>query len=75
MEYGILGLATAGLAAAIGTLAAYLVLTEVMHMPFIFLPGAVFLTALLAAVVTLALGFAGTWQALSHKAAPLLRNE
>jgi putative ABC transport system permease protein len=51
------------------------VLTEVMHMPFIFLPGAVIVTALLAAVVTLALGFAGTWQALSHKAAPLLRNE
>jgi putative ABC transport system permease protein len=75
MEYGLLGLATAGLAAVIGTLAAYLVLTEVMHMPFIFLPGAVVVTALLAAVVTLALGFAGTWQALSHKAAPLLRNE
>jgi putative ABC transport system permease protein len=75
MEYGLLGLATAGLAAVIGTLAAYLVLTEVMHMPFIFLPGAVIVTALMAAVVTLALGFAGTWQALSHKAAPLLRNE
>jgi putative ABC transport system permease protein len=75
MEYGLLGLATAGLAAAIGTLAAYLVLTEVMHMPFVFLPGAVILTALLAAVITLVLGFAGTWRALSHKAAPLLRNE
>ena len=75
MEYGLLGLATAFIAGLLGTLAAYLVLTEVMHMTFAFLPGAVIWTALIATGITLALGFAGTWRALSQKAAPLLRNE
>ena len=75
MEYGLLGLVTSAIAGALGTLAAYLVLTEIMHMSFVFLPGAVVLTALIATAITLFLGFAGTWRALSHKAAPLLRND
>jgi putative ABC transport system permease protein len=32
-------------------------------------------TAAVAAALTIGLGFAGTWRALGHKAAPLLRNE
>lgn len=75
LEYGILGLITAAIAGVIGTLAAYLVLTEVMDMPFIFLPAVVVLTALLASFLTILLGYLGTLRALSHKAAPLLRNE
>lgn len=75
LEYGLLGLVTAVIAGAVGTLVAYIVLTEVMHASFSFLPGAVIWTALIATGITLGLGFAGTWQALSHKAAPLLRNE
>jgi putative ABC transport system permease protein len=74
-EYGLLGLATAAIAGLLGSLAAWLVLTEVMHMDFTFLPGAVIWTALIATAITLLLGFAGTWRALSQKAAPLLRNE
>ena len=66
---------TASIAGVIGSVVAYLVLTEVMHISFTFLPGAVIWTALIATGVTLGLGFVGTWQALSHKAAPLLRNE
>ena len=46
-----------------------------MRASFTFLPGAVVWTALIATGITLGLGFVGTWQALSHKAAPLLRNE
>jgi putative ABC transport system permease protein len=74
-EYGLLGLVTATLAAGAGTVAGYFVMTEVMDMAFTFAPAAVAGTALLGAAVVLLLGFAGTWRALSHKAAPLLRNE
>ncbi|MEO3427948.1 FtsX-like permease family protein [Pelagibius sp. CAU 1746] len=75
LEYGLLGLVTATIAAAVGTLAAFLVLTEVMRADFVFLPGAVIATALLATAITVGFGFAGTWRALGQKAAPLLRNE
>jgi putative ABC transport system permease protein len=75
IEYGILGLATAAIAAILGTLAAYLVLTRVMHQDWIFLPLVVAATALIATVLTLAIGYAGTWKALGAKAAPFLRNE
>ena len=66
---------TALIAAGIGSLAGYVILTEVMHMPFVFLPTPVAATALGAAAITLGFGFAGTWQALGQKAAPLLRNK
>ncbi len=75
LEYGLLGLVTAAIAAAVGTLAAFLVLTEIMRADFVFLPGAVITTALLATAITVGFGFAGTWRALGQKAAPLLRNE
>ncbi|HEX6841918.1 MAG TPA: FtsX-like permease family protein [Stellaceae bacterium] len=75
IEYGILGLATAALAAALGTLAAYLVLTRIMHQDWTFLPGALVSTALIATALTLGIGYAGTWKALGAKAAPFLRNE
>jgi len=75
IEYGILGATTAALAAALGTLAAYLVLTRIMHQDWTFLPGALLSTALIATALTLGIGYAGTWKALGAKAAPFLRNE
>jgi putative ABC transport system permease protein len=75
IEYGLLGLATAAIAALLGTLAAYLVLTRVMHQDWTFLPVAVTVTALLATLLTLTAGYVGTWRALAAKAAPYLRNE
>jgi putative ABC transport system permease protein len=75
IEYGLLGLATAALAAVLGTVAAYLVLTRIMHQDWTFLPTATLSTASLATVLTLAVGYAGTWRALGAKAAPYLRNE
>lgn len=75
LEYGLLGLVTAAIAAAIGTVAAWLVLTEIMQADFVFLPQAVATTAVLATAITVGFGFAGTWRALGQKAAPLLRNE
>lgn len=75
IEYGLLGLASALLAAALGSIGAYLLLTRVMHMGWHFLPGDVAVTAALATVFTMLVGFAGTWRALGAKAAPYLRNE
>jgi putative ABC transport system permease protein len=75
VEYGLLGLITAAIASAIGSVVAYFLLTRVMHGDWVFLPGAVLSTGLLATILTLVIGFAGTWRALGAKAAPLLRNE
>jgi putative ABC transport system permease protein len=75
LEYGLLGLVTATIASVIGTVAAWLVLTEVMRADFVFLPQAVLSTALIATAITVGFGFVGTWRALGQKAAPLLRNE
>ena len=75
IEYGLLGLITAGIAAIIGSIAAWAVLKWVMETDWIFIPSAVALTTILCTAVTIAFGFFGTWQALSQKAAPLLRNE
>ncbi|MDX1605748.1 MAG: FtsX-like permease family protein, partial [Candidatus Competibacterales bacterium] len=75
LEYGLLGLVTALIAAAIGTVTAWAVLIWVMRSDWTFLPEAVALTVLLCTAITLLAGFAGTWRALGQKAAPLLRNE
>ena len=75
IEYGLLGLISAAVAAALGTLAAYLLVTQVMHGDWVFLPGAVALSACVALALTLVLGYAGTWRALGVSAAPYLRNE
>lgn len=75
IEHGLLGLITAFLAAVIGSLAGWVVVEWVMGAEFTLLSGRVVVTALLAGVFTLAIGFAGTWRALSVKPAPLLRNE
>ncbi len=75
IEYGLVGLAAALIACVIGTVAAYFVLTRVMHAPWSFLAGDVALTGIGATALTLAAGLAGTWRALGAKAAPFLRNE
>jgi len=75
LEYGILGLATGAIAAVIGTVTAWAVIVFLMDSPWVLLPGAVAATLGAGLLVTLAVGFAGTWRALGHKAAPYLRNE
>ncbi len=75
IEYGLLGLASSLIAAIIGSVAAYFVLTRVMHAPWSFMAGSVAITTLGATAFTLVAGFAGTWHALGAKAAPFLRNE
>jgi putative ABC transport system permease protein len=75
IEYGALGLIAAAIAAVLGTVVGYLVLTELMRSDFVFAPGAVTSATLVSLAITLALGFAGTWHALGQKVAPMLRNE
>jgi putative ABC transport system permease protein len=75
LEYGFLGLVTAALAALLGSLGAWLFVTYALEAPWMLLPGAVAATALIGLLVTLLLGFAGTWRALGEKAAPHLREE
>ncbi|WP_342240443.1 ABC transporter permease [Inquilinus sp. OTU3971] len=75
IEYGLLGLLTAVIACALGSVAAWAVLTFVMEIDWAFLPLTLLGTAALCIAITLGFGFLGTWVALGQKAAPLLRNE
>jgi putative ABC transport system permease protein len=74
VEFGLIGGVVAVVAALIGTAAAWTLVTRYMRVDFVFLPGT--LTAVIAAsiVAVVAIGLAGTWRALGHKPAPLLRN-
>jgi putative ABC transport system permease protein len=74
-EHGLLGALTAIVAAGLGTLAAYALVTGPMRSDWTFLPAPVLTTLVLAVLVTLALGFAGTWRALGAKPARYLRSE
>jgi putative ABC transport system permease protein len=74
IEYGALGLATAIFGLVAGVIAAWLIVTRLMHMEFtleLFGPVA---AASLAIVVTVGLGLLGTWRILSQKPAAYLRN-
>jgi len=74
IEFGLVGAATAVVAAALGTLSAWLLMTRYLRTDFVFLPAVAIATAAGAAVVVVVLGLAGTWRALGQKPAPLLRN-
>ncbi len=75
LEYGLLGIMTAAIAAVLGTAAAWAVLTKAMNISWQFEPAVVLVTGIGSTLITLIFGFAGTWRALSHKAAPMLRHE
>lgn len=74
-EYLLLGLATGLIAAAVGTAAAWSVVTEVMRIPWTLDYGLIATVISACIAVTLLSGFLGTWRAMGIKAAPLLRNE
>jgi putative ABC transport system permease protein len=72
-EYLILGAATAAFALFAGTMAAWYVVSHIMHLPSAFLPQAAFVTLVTALVLTVSIGLAGTWRVLGQKSAPVLR--
>lgn len=74
-EFAALGLITAIAAILIGSLAAWLVITEVMNLQWSFPFSVAALTAFGAVTLTLALGLAGTLGALRQRPLSLLRNE
>jgi putative ABC transport system permease protein len=74
LEYLVLGLATAVFGVAAGSIAASLVVTKVMNLTFVWLPGPAAAAAAGALIVTIGLGLLGTFSALGQKPAPVLRN-
>jgi len=74
VEYLLIGLAAVVFGVAAGSVAAELVVTRVMEFSFVWLALPAVGTALLALLVTVALGLAGTLTALGHKPAEVLRN-
>ncbi|MDA5192663.1 ABC transporter permease [Govanella unica] len=73
LEYAILGALTGVLAAAFGSLAAWVLVTKVMAIQWVFLPGAVAVTILASVLVTILFGLLGTWRALTVRPAQALR--
>ena len=74
IEYAVLGLVTALFGIVAGSLAAYLITTEVMTIPFAFSATAAIGIVGLAIILTVGFGLFGTWRALGEKPAPILRN-
>jgi len=72
-EYLMLGLATAVFALVAGGAAAWFVVSRIMKLPSAFLPDVAVTTVLIALVLTVGIGLAGTWRILGQKAAPVLR--
>ncbi|NRP69317.1 Macrolide export ATP-binding/permease protein MacB [Ensifer psoraleae] len=72
-EYVILGFATAVFALFAGGVSAWFVVSRVMTLPSDFLPDVAVATIVVALVMTVGIGLAGTWRILGQKAAPVLR--
>jgi putative ABC transport system permease protein len=74
VEYLLLGAATALFGALAGSLAAWLIVAQLMHLRFVWLPVPAVAAALGAVAVTVVLGLVGTFSALGQKPASVLRN-
>ncbi len=73
IEYALLGAATAAFGVAAGTLAAYIVVVEVMGFDFVFAPAPALAAAGAGLALTVALGMIGAWRILGRKPAAFLR--
>jgi len=74
LEYLMIGLATAVFGVIAGSIAAYLVVTRLMTLSFVWEAGSAAFVVLAALIVTVGLGLAGTLLALNQKPASVLRN-
>jgi putative ABC transport system permease protein len=74
IEYLLLGTATALFGVLSGSLAGWLIVTDLMHLRFAWLALPALAAAFAAVAVTVALGLTGTYSALGQKPAPVLRN-
>ena len=74
IEYGVLGAATGVLALAAGTLAAWVIATSILDVPFTFDARAVFVTVAGGGAATLLFGLIGAVGALGSRPARRLRS-
>jgi len=74
LEYLLIGFISVLFGVAMGSLAAGLIVTRVMELPFTWMAWQAGTAAFAALAVTLALGLAGTFAALGRKPAEVLRN-
>jgi putative ABC transport system permease protein len=74
LEYLLLAFATAAFGVLAGSLSAWAIVTELMNLPFVWLPLPALAASLVAVAVTVVLGLAGTARALGQKPAAVLRN-
>jgi putative ABC transport system permease protein len=74
IEYLLLGAATTLFGAISGSFAAWLIVSDLMHLRFAWQPWPALAAALGAVAVTVALGLIGTFSALGQKPASVLRN-
>ena len=74
LEYLLIGLATAVFGVAAGSAAGGVVVTQVMNLPFTWLPGPALAAAGGAVAAMVVLGLIGTYSVLGQKPAPVLRS-
>lgn len=74
LEYLLIGAATAVFGVAAGSVAAWLIVTRLMTLGFEWQAGSAAVVVLVALIVTVGLGLAGTLMALNQKPASVLRN-
>jgi putative ABC transport system permease protein len=74
LEYLLIGLATAVFGVIAGSIAAWLIVTRLMTLSFVWQAGSAAGVVLAALIVTVGLGLAGTLLALNQKPASVLRN-
>jgi putative ABC transport system permease protein len=74
LEYLLIGLATAVFGVIAGSVAAYMIVTRLMTLSFVWDAGSAAAVVASALVVTVGLGLAGTLLALNQKPATVLRN-
>jgi putative ABC transport system permease protein len=74
LEYLLIGLATAVFGVFAGSVAAYLIVTRLMTLSFVWQAGSATIVVAAALLVTVGLGLAGTLLALNQKPASVLRN-
>jgi putative ABC transport system permease protein len=75
LEYGLLAVVTAAMSVVIGSLAAWLVVVQVMKLDFVFSMWAIVQALSVALGLVLLFGSVGTWQVLRAPAVPFLRSE
>ena len=73
IEYLCLGAVAALVGALMGMIGAYVVVTFVMLLPWVWTPLAIIQILFVALTLTLAAGFIGTWRLLGRPAGPILR--